>query len=176
MKRLYFLLLIIATIFSGCKKDDTVSGSGTVTIDNTLYGTGPYYEKGFSFASAKKISTLEDPGPDIVLYVNIDNPPNKLTLQADNLNPSFFKIGDYPDAQSAISSFEALKTVGDYLWADMADPIADNQVWVFRTGNSCYAKFRIISTVNTVKNSIPYGECKLEWLYQPDGSKTFPGK
>ncbi|MCX6322275.1 MAG: hypothetical protein NTX93_10825 [Bacteroidia bacterium] len=176
MKRSFFILMIIVTILSGCRKDDKPRTSGTETIDNTLYGTGPYYANGFSFSKAKKVSTLDNTGYDITIYVNIDNPVSRLILQADNFKPSFYKIGDYPDAASAVSAFNNLKTVGAYQWQEMADPINDNQVWVFRTGSENYAKIRIISTKNEIRNNLLYGECTFEWLYQTDGSLTFPGK
>ena len=168
--------MIFLAILYGCKKDNTIPDSGTVTIDNTLYGTGPYYANGFSFSKAKKISTIENPGPDISVYINIDNLVSRLTFQANNLNPSFFMIGDYPDAASAISAFNNLKSVGTYQWVEMADPINTNQVWVYRTGTEQYAKIRIISTVNETRNNLPFGECTFQWVYQPDGSLTFPGK
>lgn len=171
-------MFLASIVLYGCKKSDTLSVSGTVTIDNTLKGTANtgYYSFGFLFSQAKKVSTLENPGPDIVIYVSVDTPANRLTLQANNLNPSFYKIGDYPDAQSASTAFDDLKTVGTYQWTDMADPIIANQVWVYRTGTETYAKLRIIRTVNEARNNLPYGECSLEWIYQPDGSKTFPAK
>jgi hypothetical protein len=176
MKKSFLFILLIAFALPGCKKSDTPSGSGTMTIDNTTYQSTTYYVYGFTFSKARKVTTLEDPGPDIIIYVNIDAPPNRLTLQTNNQNPSFYKIGDYPDAQSAQTAFNDLKTVGNYQWTSMADPIADNQVWVYRTQTSCYAKIRIISTVNETRNSLPYGECTFEWVYQPDGSTTFPAK
>ena len=58
----------------------------------------------------------------------------------------------------------------------MADPVIANQVWVYRTGTETYAKIRIISTVNETRDDLPYGECTFEWVYQPDGSTTFPVK
>ena len=176
MKRTFLIILLLLSIFCRCQKDETTSNSGNVTIDNKTYQSTTYYVYGFSFSQAKKVSTLENPGPDVIIYVNADTPPGRLTLQANNLNPSFYKIGDYPDAAAAISAFDNLKTVGNYQWEEMADPIAANQVWVYRTGSNCYAKIRIISTVNEVRNNLAYGECTFEWLFQPDGSLTFPGK
>jgi hypothetical protein len=176
MKKSILIILLTGSILCSCKKEDSTSNSGTVTIDNKTYQSTTYYVYGFSFSKAEKVSTLENPGPDILLYVIPDAPSNRLTLQADNLNPSFYKVGDYPDAQTAVSAFDDLKTVGPYQWAEMADPINDNQVWVFRTGSECYAKIRIISTVNDSIDNRPHGECTFEWLYQADGSTTFPGK
>ncbi len=175
MKRLFIILFISAGVLFSCKKNSNPAppGSGTVTIDNTTYQTTTYFVYGFSFSQAKKVSTIESPGPDITIY---NSPTNVLSLQADNLNPSFYKIGDYPDSQTAADAFNNLKSVGTYQWTEMADLISDNQVWVYRSGTNCYAKLRIISTVNETRNNLPYGECTFEWVYQPDGSTTFPGK
>ena len=97
-----------------------------------------------------------------------------MTLQSNNLNPSFYKAGDFPDATSAQSAFDNLKTVAVTQWQDMADPINDNQVWIYKSGTGNYTKIRIVSTVNETRSSIAYGECTFQWVYQPDGSSTFP--
>jgi hypothetical protein len=179
MKRPLFILLFFLLAFSGCKKAETIRTSGTDTIDNTVYQDATYYALGFSFTQAKKISNLSDPGPDLTLYLNQDNPslPSRLTLMVNNFKNSYFKIGDFPDEASAIAAFDNLKTVGtSYQWVNIADPIKENQVWIYRTGRDLYAKFRIISTKNEMRNNLAYGECTFEWVFQPDGSSTFPGK
>lgn len=176
MKSSFIIILVLSFALAGCKKNDTPSGSGTVTIDNTTFQTTTYYVYGFSFSKAAKVTTLEVPGPDVIVYVNADTPPGRLTLQANNLNPSFYKTGDYPDAQSATTAFNDLKTVGTYNWTEMADPITANQVWVYRTGTNCYAKMRIVSAVIDNTKTPVFGECTFEWVYQPDGSTTFPAK
>jgi hypothetical protein len=178
MKSSFIIILVLSVSLAGCSKSNTTSSSGTVTIDNTLQGssTTGYYAFGFLFSQAKKVSTTEVPGPDVTLYVNPGTSPASITLQANNLNPSFYKIGDYPDAQSATTAFNDLKTVGNYNWTEMADPIASNQVWVYKTGTPCYAKMRIISAVTDNTKTPVFGECTFEWVYQPDGSTTFPAK
>jgi hypothetical protein len=177
MKSSFILILVLSVVLAGCKKNDSSSTSGTVTIDNTTFQSTTYYVYGFSFSKAKLVSTLENPGPDITVYVNSDTPPDTwLYFQADNLNPSFSKIGDFADAGSASAAFDNLKTVSNTVWTDIAQPIAPNQVWVYKTGTPCYAKIRIISTVNETRNEHPFGECTFEWVYQPDGSTTFPAK
>jgi len=176
MKRSFFILIITLSIISGCRKDDTPRTSGIDTIDNTTQKTTTWYTFGFLFSQAKKVSTLDNPGPDVIVYVNIDNPPSRLTLQANNLKPSFYKVGDFTDVEAAIPAFNNLKKVEVSRWEDMADPITANQVWVFRTGSEHYAKIRIISTINEIRDTLAYGECTFQWVYQPDGSLTFPGK
>jgi hypothetical protein len=178
MKRLLFIFLLFLTILSGCKKAETIPTSGTDTIDNTGYQNATtYYALGFSFSQAKKISNLSQPGPDITLIVNQDNPAStRLTLMVDNFKRSYFKIGDFTNEVSSVAAFNNLKTVGTYQWVDLADTIKANQVWLYRTGRDQYAKFRIVSAKNEVRNSKPYGECTFQWVFQPDGSSTFPGK
>ena len=174
MKRILYVSFLILLSLSSCKKDDKADLSGTATIDNTTYQSTTYYVFGFSFSLAKKVSTLDDPHPDIVLYVDIQ--PTRLTLQHDNLRPSFYKAGEYADEASARTAFDNLKTVSVSQWIDMADPVLDNQIWVYRVGNDTYAKIRIVNTKSETRDDRPYGECTFQWVYQPDGSLTFPGK
>jgi hypothetical protein len=176
MKRASFILLVIFAIISGCTKTEPTRTSGIDEIDNITYHSTTYYVYGFSFSKAKLVPTTTTPGPDIIIYVNEDNPTARLTLQANNLKPSFFKVGDFANEAAAISAFNNLKTVSVPQWEDMADPIEINQVWIYRTGNDCYAKIRIISTVNEIRQSLAYGECSFQWVYQSDGTSTFPGK
>jgi hypothetical protein len=176
MKRTSFILLALFLLITACTKVEPTPTSGTNTIDNTTYQTTTYFVYGFSFSKAKLISTNTNPGPDITVFVNIDNLPYRLTLQSDNLRPSFFKVGDFADEDAAKSAFENLKTISVSQWQDMADPVAINQVWIYRSGNDTYAKIRIISTVNETRQLVNYGECTFQWVYQPDGSLTFPGK
>jgi hypothetical protein len=175
MKNTFSILFLMLVISSSCNKDDeTTPTSGTVTLDNKTYTGDTYYYYGFSFAQAEKITTLGDPFPDVTLFVNIDNPPARLTFQANNFRPSFFKLGDYPDEAAAIQAFNNLTSVGNYQWQEMADPVAVNQVWVYRSETLTYAKMRTISTVNEVREGVQYGECTFQWVYQPDGSTSFP--
>jgi hypothetical protein len=168
------LFLAIISILSGCTKKESTRTSGIDTIDNITYFGTTYYNYGFLFSGAKLVKTFPSPGPDITIYVNIDNVTPRLTLQSNNLNPSFYKAGDFPDVSSAQSAFDNLKTVTATQWQDMADPVNDNQVWIYKSGTGNYTKLRIVSTVNEPRSGIAYGECTFQWVYQSDGSSTFP--
>lgn len=176
MKRIVLLFVALFSILSGCTKKEATRTSGIDTIDNTTHFSSTYFNYGFSFSKAKLISTIDGQGYDISLYVNTDNLPYRLTLQSDNLRPSFYKMGDFADEPAAKTAFDNLKTVTVQQWQDMADPVTDNQVWIFRSGSSNYTKIRIVSTINEPRQSVDYGECTFQWVYQPDGSSTFPGK
>ncbi|MDP4224156.1 MAG: hypothetical protein Q8868_12665, partial [Bacteroidota bacterium] len=121
-----------------------------------------------------KVPTSGNPQPDIT----VDNDGTKLLLMANNLKNSFYKAGEYPDATSAKTAYDNLKsaTINDTDWIGIAYGIASNQIWIYRSGTNNYAKFRIISTVAEVRAGRNYAECTFEWEYQPDGTLTFPGK
>jgi hypothetical protein len=175
MNRYLIILIFIAVSAGGCKKKDNPRLSGTDTIDNNLYGAGPYYAYGFSFSRAEKVSTLDDPGPDITLLAfDINGIVTK--IQTDNFQSSFYKAGEYPDASSAEQAFDNLTSPIVSQWVEEADAIGANQIWIFRTSKEKYAKFRIIDTFSEMRSGWAYGECTFEWVYQPDGSLTFPVK
>jgi hypothetical protein len=176
MKRLYIILLLSLALTAGCKKDEVVKTSGTDTIENTIYKSSTYYAYGFSFSKAAKVATTETPGPDILLYVATETQTPRLTLQANNLLDSFSKYGEFADAATATQAFNDITTLPSVTWKGIADPVNANQIWIYRTNSVQYAKIRIISVVNETRNSVPYGECTFEWVFQPDGSTTFPGK
>jgi hypothetical protein len=157
-----------------CTKDEPPPTSGTVTIDNTRTLGQTYYVYGFLFSEAKKVSTLDNPPPDIT----IDSDGTNLLLMANNLNNSFYKEGEYINASSAEVAYDNLKsaTVSQSQWEGLAYPLKSHQVWIYRSGTTHYAKFRIISTINEVRGGKDYAECTFEWEYQPDGTLTFSGK
>jgi hypothetical protein len=176
MKRISIILPAIFLILTGCKKDNTPSLSGIVTIDNNLDGndkTG-YFAYGFSFVLAKKVSTVDNPPPDIT--IDNDGTIENLILQTNNFKDSFYKYGEFADAASAELAFNNITSPTVMQWVVWANPVKANQVWIFRTSTEHYAKIRIISTNSETRASRNYSECTFNWVYQPDGSLTFPGK
>ncbi len=175
MARLSLPVILLAVLLTGCKKDTTPPLSDTTTIDNRRkQGSGTYYVMGFTFATAQKVSTLSQPGPDITLVV--DRSSGIITLQTGNFNDSFYKAGEYSDAASAKQAFDALTSFGSVPWVALAEPVMVNQIWIFKTRSNHYAKFRIISITTEVVSGETEAEMTFEWVYQPDGTLTFPGK
>jgi len=177
MKRSFFIILIFLSVLSGCKKDVTPGTSGTVTINNNggfnqQFQT--YFVHGFLFSKAKLVSTLDTPSPDIT--IDNDGTLANLILQTNNFKNSFYKVGEYPDEAAAQQAFNRLTSANIPQWVVWADSLKVNQVWLYKSGTDHYAKIRIVNTVS--KDSIPknYAECTFEWVFQPDGSLTFPGK
>ena len=173
MKKQIYILLAILIALTGCSKVEKTRTSGTDTIDNTIYQSTTFYSYGFSFESAKLISNIENPGPDITLIVTRDVPV-RLILQTDNFLASFYKVGDYIDQSAATIAFDNLKTVQVPQWQELADNILPNQVWIYRSDGEKYTKIRIESTINETRTGVAYGECTFQWVHQRDGSLTFP--
>jgi hypothetical protein len=176
MKRVLLLIITIQLILAGCKKESTPPLSGTATIDNKLEGndkTG-YFAFGFSFSLAKEVSTVDNPPPDIT--IDNDGTIEKLILQTNNYKDSFYKYGEFADAMSAELAFNNMTSPLVPQWVPWANPVKPNQVWIFKTATEQYAKIRIISTISETRELRIYSECTFEWVYQPDGSLTFPAQ
>lgn len=178
MRRFLAISVIVLSFFTGCGKEGGSKSSGTTTIYNTLYGTGPYYALGFSFSLGREVSTLGNPKPDITLIADedIDGTIRRLLLQTENFKNSFYRYGQYSDAAEASAAFRNLVSASVPAWEESGENIAANQIWIFRTGSEHYAKFRIINTVAEKRNGKAYAECTFEWVYQPDGTLTFPAE
>ena len=176
MKHPLPIILILLTVFSGCRKNDSVPTAGTDTINNTLGGTdvAGYYSFGFLFSQAKKVSTLDKPAPDIT--IDNDGTLLNLILETNNFKDSFYKAGEYTSATLAEQAFNGITSFTVPQWASWGYQIKPNQIWIFRTGSDRYAKIRIINTISEIRNNRNYAECTFQWVYQPDGSLTFPGK
>jgi hypothetical protein len=175
MKRIFLIIFIALIAITGCKKNSGPGLSGTETIDNKLYGTGPYYALGFSFTAGKKISTLNSP-LDVITINAYPGNFDKTYFDAQNFDNSFFLYGTYADATAATLAFKNLTSFNVTQWKATGDGVKADQIWLFKTSNNTYVKFRIISTFGEVRNSIPFVECIFEWVHQPDGSLTFQGK
>jgi hypothetical protein len=176
MKGISASILFILLLVIGCKKNDGPKLSGIDTINNILYGTGPYYAYGFSVTSRKNISTSTSPLDVITILADndINNNVRKVYFATNNLLYSFYRVGQYADSASASLAFNNLKSFTDPPWIESVDSVRANQVWLYRTSINSYAKLRVISTVGEKRDSKPYAECTFEWVYQPDGSLTFP--
>lgn len=162
---------------TGCGGDDRKI-SGTITLSSELFDGGSYYyAMGLSFDEAKEVPTQPDQyRADIILGAGpvTTGGPVVAYLSANTLNPPFALAGTYGSSVEAETAFRALRTIGSYTWVDLAAPLAANQVWVIKTRDANYAKIRIISVTLDTQGDDPVATCMLEWVWQPDGSATFP--
>jgi|GEM_PF-1192766 len=175
--RIFYLLglIIISGLMASCDKEPESVIAGEFTIDNALYGFGPYYAIGFSFEQGCKVQTNEAPEPDITVHARTDarGAVSGAYLDTPNLVPSFALAGDFATGTAAKTFFDALLTIGSYTWTLFADDISENQVYIFKTRKENYVKFRIKNLVLSDTDDGPYAEVNIEWRIQADGSTTF---
>lgn len=170
-------VLAVILLLAGCGKDDQ-KPSGTITLTSELYDAGSYYYAlGLSFDEAEAVPTLPDQyRADITVQAGpvTTGGPVVAFLNGNTLNPSFALIGTYGSESDAKTAFDGLKSVGTLTYVDLAAPLADNQVWVVKTRDFKYAKVRIIEVVLNTTADPDFASCMLEWVWQPDGTATFP--
>lgn len=169
------ILILLATGVISCDKEPGSKYHGEFTIDNTLYGLGPYYAIGFSFEEGRTLQTIESPGPDITVHAKTDAQGNVsgAYLDTPNLEESYALAGDFDNEADARNFYDNLLEVGSYTWLLFADNISEHQVYVFKTRNDNYVKFRIRDLVLEDINDRAFAEVTIEWRIQPDGSATF---
>lgn len=177
MKHRLIPALAAMLLFAGCGGDDQVT-SGTITLTSELYdGDSYYYALGLSFDEATEVPTLPDAyRADIKLGAGevAGGGPVVAFLSANTLDPPFALVSNHTITAESVNAFKALKTVGNYTWIDLATPLSANQVWVVKTRDAKYAKLRIASLTLNTSVSPAVATCTLEWVWQPDGSATFP--
>ncbi len=171
------ILILLLAASPGCEKEEDIPLSGTATIDSKLSFSDDkqtYVVYGFLFSGAKLVPFPGSVKPDITVY----NDENSVSLMTGNYLDSFYLEGAYSDAASAANAFDELKTVNPALitWTGLASPLAEGQVWIYRTDREQYAKIRIKEIGTGVHQDKEYASCIFEWVFQPDGSTNFPAR
>jgi len=179
MRRFCVIVLMILFGLSGCKKNESPRFSGTMTISNKAVDQN-YSVYGFDVPTGQKVLNLHNQQDVITIQPDfeVDYTVRKLFFAADNLYNSFYRFGQYADVTAASLDFKNLTSFSDPQWKQLGDSVKANQIWLFRTSDEKYAKLRIISTLTEKRLDMPfpYAECTFEWVFQPDGSLTFPAK
>jgi len=175
----HFIKLIIYATFilliNGCNKNGGPVISGEATIDNLLYGTGPYYAVGFSFEQGKELQTNNTPEPDITIHAILiaNGQIEGAYLDTPNHVESFALAGEFGSSSAASSFFSSFTDVGQQTWISIANNIKLNQIWVFKTRDENYVKIRIKDMVVEDRMGTAYAEFTFQWKIQPDGSQVF---
>ncbi|MEA1896343.1 MAG: hypothetical protein U9N53_01615 [Bacteroidota bacterium] len=171
-KEIFFLLLILFA--SACSKDKEVKTSGTHTITSEMILEGQtysYYGFSFSKASVKLYNVASSTDrPDFGVGMNQDSLPY---FDTENIEESFALAGEFSTADSALTFFNNYGEVDVNSYVGLAQPVLENQIWVFKTRSNTFGKILIMNTLRYEKNSYMIVEVHFKWVYQPDGSSTF---
>jgi hypothetical protein len=184
MKKFSLLILLLVLFFARCKKEstdipdqDSIRLSGIDTINDSLKWSNELQTwtiMGFLFSQAKLVPYPGSPNPDIT--VETDGTLANIILQTNNYKNSFYLSGEFENATLAEQAFDNLTSLNVLQWAARADSLKANQIWVYKSGTNHYAKLRIISAFSKAASPNNYAECTFEWVYQPDGTLTFPAR
>ena len=180
MGRISLILLAASLALASCRRQDDTN-RGVAVIDNRLYESGQaYYAMGFHFSTASLKRTDGTPFPDITLIAET-GAGGAVTSVVFNGPPAlksfpFTLFGTYQSKSAATGAFDNLKSfdASDYTWSELGRQVAENQVWLYRTTDSRFAKLEILEVVIGELDGLPYAECRFRWVYQPDGTATFP--
>jgi hypothetical protein len=182
MKRIYVIAIASVLLFQyACKKNDKnpTSGEATINSERVLEGSA-YTIQGFQFNTGSVVMYNPQTStntPDLFVLPIVD-PQGNVTgayLDSPNILESFALVGTYGSAAEAREAFNNYTTVNVPGYTALANPIGEHQVWVFKTRDDHFAKILVLE-IQTYKVGIePNAEVRFRWVYQPDGSSTFPG-
>ncbi|MFO7574728.1 MAG: hypothetical protein R6W67_06185 [Bacteroidales bacterium] len=180
MNRISIILLFGLLALVSCKREED-NRKGEAVIDNRLYESElSYYAMGFHFVTASLTRTDGSPFPDITLIAET-GAGGVITSVVFNGPPAlnsfpFSLYGSYQNENAAVAAFDDIKSfeVSDFTWSELGRLVAENQIWLYRSTESRYAKLVVLEVITEERDGLPYAECSFRWVYQPDGTATFP--
>ncbi len=151
-------------------------------MSSQLFGTTSYYLFGYTYADGElnKYPYAGSPLPDIInegFLVIVDS---KLTSVPGFNTPGqingFARVGTFTTREEAREFYEGYREVESGLkFVTVSDTVKLHQVWVQQTSGGNYVKLLVKGITNVDDGSEKvYNEVVLEYVYQPDGSGTFP--
>lgn len=175
-----YLVTTVFYLFLSCAKpmeiiipDDPVyPTSGSACIDSRIVDN---LRSGFRFAVADTIyyPNSNQLYPDVALRVSTVS-GTSLEFFAVEVRPAFKLALSLSAPDSAALYFDSLLTISDTTGFTYSGPGVDqHQIWLVRTNMNKYAKILITTDTIDIDN---IGKISFNWVYQPDGSLTFPAQ
>lgn len=178
MKKIYYLL-ISCILFVSCTKDeDKPKYEGEVILSSEKVKQGDAYNAlGFSFEKGENVPYpfTSNLIPDLVVTHYMDLDSNLIvTFTSPNNQEAFYLNQTFSSSNEAKSWYDSYLVVTATSFISLAETIKINQVWSVQTINKKYAKL-LIKEIKLMKDSpvADYVEVKVDYKYQPDGSRNF---
>lgn len=171
-------ILFLIVLFSGCKEDKSTEPvvnavtSGSVAIDTRRLPTGFSFSRGDTISTPNATNIL----PDFEFYVKTANDPRPLGVHFVGARPYFKPTFNFKRFFSTLDSanayFEAIREVTDTAFAvEIFFESTPYQIYTVKTFDEKFAK--ILITKNGPNADTSYATCSFEWMYQPNGTRSF---
>lgn len=170
------LSLVVVLCFSCKEKDEGPRYSGEILLSSEILQSGQdYIFYGFSFETGKisTYSLTSSVMPDLALiHVELEDSVN-VDLMSSNEQDAFYKNGIFSTAGEAEAYFNNYTEVIATSFQPIAYYIKKNQVWTVQTDSKRFAKIWIKDISVLTGSQSDYAEVRMQFQYQPDGSRTF---
>ena len=97
----------------------------------------------------------------------------RLALCSPQNDKAFYKAGEFSSAGEAETLFNGLADAGTHPYTVTADSVKANQVYIFQSRSSKYAKLLLKDLTIVPGPLTDYATVTIQWVYQPSGEKTF---
>lgn len=177
MKKIGMVLAAIALIFYSCdKKTEEPQYSGEIILSSELLQSGQdYVFYGFTFATGKisLYSLTSSTLPDLAAIHVILGDTITVDLSSSNETDAFYKNFTFQNALEAEAYFNNYTEVIASDFQPLAYSVKPNQIWTIQTGNKRFAKIWIKEITFKTGSLSEYVDLRIQYEYQPDGSRTF---
>ncbi len=94
-------------------------------------------------------------------------------MSSSNQIDAFYKNGTFANATEAESYFNNYSEVITMQFQSLAQSIKENQIWTIKTVDNKFAKIWIKEITYQTGNLSEFAIVRIQYQYQPDGSRTF---
>ena len=178
MRKISAVLVILIGICYACEKKEDPKYAGEFLLSSELLQSGQSYSfYGFTFEDGqiKMYPASSSVLPDISVTYNDFNPDTiVITLESSNHEDAFHKNGDFSSNAEAENFFNSYLEVTTNNFKALADTVKVNQIWTVKTALDKFAKIWV-KDIQLKKGTLDdFAELKIQYQYQPDGTKIFP--
>ena len=177
MRKIGVLLAVMIWVCISCdKKDEDPQYSGEIILSSELLQSGQSYVfYGFSFETGKILtySLTSSVMPDLAAIHVILGDDITVDLASSNELDAFYMNGIFSSAADAEAYFNNYTEVITSDFQALARKVKENQVWTVQTVNKRFAKIWIREITAKTGSLSDYIDIRMQYQYQPDGSRTF---
>lgn len=178
MTRILALLVGLLFVLPSCKEEEEKPAySGEIILSSERLPSGNdfvYY--GFSFETGKvsTYSITSSVRPDLTVnHVSLGGQITSVYLEGSDEDDAFFQNGEFESGTGAQAWFDNYTDVLAEDFIPLALELKVNQVWTIQTAGKRYAKILIKEITTQTGSQSDFANVKLQYVYQPDGSRTF---